>query len=209
MKKHLFTSPAILIIGDFNPAEILTEFKIAVGDQMVLAGENIKIAEIRELIHWLSLKPLGNGKKMAIIFNAEKMTLEAANALLKTLEEPPSYAKIILTTLDEQKILPTIHSRCQKIRLLVNPAKEMDEYLSPTSLSPMNIKQRFDFAAKTAELAPDEIRHILTSWQIYFRQKLLRGEDHISVLTDIGRTKGLLDTNISVKLLLENLVLKF
>lgn len=211
MKLNLFQNfHAILIVGDFDPQTVIADQKIAPGDYEILAGDDIKIIQVRELIRWLHLKPLSGNRKLAIILEAEKMTPEAANAILKTLEEPPPFASIILTTLDEQKILPTIHSRCQKIRLMTEPVcKKGDNYLSPNQLSQMTIKEKFDWVNRIIELPKPEITALLTAWQIDFRQKLLAGDNHVAILKQISRTKDLLSTNISLKLLLENLVLKF
>ncbi|MGE5390682.1 MAG: ATP-binding protein [Deltaproteobacteria bacterium] len=64
---------------------------------------------------WLALKPYRAANRVVIIRDAHLMRAEAANALLKTLEEPPWYAVIILLT-DEQSLLETIMSRCQQVR---------------------------------------------------------------------------------------------
>ena len=74
------------------------------------------IEEIRELSEWLFTKPTEGKGKGALIDNAELMRGEAANALLKTLEEPPNYAYIILISRNEQGVLPTIRSRCRVFR---------------------------------------------------------------------------------------------
>jgi len=73
----------------------------------------IKIEQIREIRKEIALKPFRNKKKVYIIDKAEKMTLEASNCLLKTIEEPPYYAIIILICSKIDPILPTIVSRCQ------------------------------------------------------------------------------------------------
>ncbi len=77
-------------------------------------GKNIKIDQIREIISFLKLK--SEKGKVVIIEKAEKMNTEAANALLKTLEEPPDNSMIILTTSNQNNLLPTIVSRCKKIK---------------------------------------------------------------------------------------------
>jgi len=74
---------------------------------------SIKIEQIREMRKEIGLKPFKNKKKIYIIDKAEKMTLEASNCLLKTIEEPPYYAIIILICSKADPILPTIVSRCQ------------------------------------------------------------------------------------------------
>ncbi|MEO2083850.1 MAG: DNA polymerase III subunit [Desulfurobacteriaceae bacterium] len=74
------------------------------------------IEEVRELTEWLFLRPTEGKAKGVVIDNAEEMRSEASNALLKTLEEPPGYAYIILVTRNENALLPTIRSRCRIFR---------------------------------------------------------------------------------------------
>lgn len=78
-------------------------------------GETIKINTIREMIQTVYEKPILSNKKIYIINDADKMTKEAQNSLLKTLEEPPEYIVIILITSNIDMILSTIKSRCTKI----------------------------------------------------------------------------------------------
>jgi DNA polymerase-3 subunit delta' len=68
------------------------------------------------LCHDLSLRPMLARRRVAVIDDADRMNTESANALLKTLEEPPDYALIILLAADLGRILPTIRSRCQTLR---------------------------------------------------------------------------------------------
>ena len=75
-------------------------------------GKSIKIAQIRELEEQISEKPILSERKVYVINNGDLMTVEAQNALLKTLEEPPEYAIIILVLSNESKLLNTIKSRC-------------------------------------------------------------------------------------------------
>lgn len=75
----------------------------------------IKIEQIRKMQEKVYEKPLNSNKKIYIIDNAENMTKEAQNCLLKTLEEPPEYIVIILITANESNLLNTIKSRCMKI----------------------------------------------------------------------------------------------
>ncbi|MFH1744847.1 MAG: AAA family ATPase [bacterium] len=75
--------------------------------------KNISISQIRELINKLSVSSFSGGAKIAIIKDAESMNTEAANALLKTLEEPRKNVVIILLSNDQDSLLPTIVSRCQ------------------------------------------------------------------------------------------------
>lgn len=78
-------------------------------------GNSIKIAQIREMQENVYTKPIVSNKKVFVINDSDKMTEEAQNSLLKTLEEPPEYIIIILITANENKLLNTIKSRCLKI----------------------------------------------------------------------------------------------
>jgi len=77
---------------------------------------DISIDQLRELQHDLALRPYEAPRKVCIIEPAERMSLSAANSLLKTLEEPPGKAIIILLTENSDTLLATIRSRCQLIR---------------------------------------------------------------------------------------------
>ncbi|RCK72062.1 MAG: DNA polymerase III delta prime subunit [Ignavibacteriae bacterium] len=89
----------------------------------------IKITSIREIRKKTSLSMFSEGKKVVIIFDADKMTEQAANALLKTLEEPVGDTIIILTTSNKDALLPTIISRCQSIRFDELTSDEISEAL--------------------------------------------------------------------------------
>lgn len=79
---------------------------------------SIGIEEIREqVIDDVGIKPYGSQYKIYIINDAQKLTLQAQNALLKTIEEPPAYAIILLLTENADAFLPTITSRCVTLNL--------------------------------------------------------------------------------------------
>lgn len=92
-------------------------------------GNSIKIEQIRELQKKIQEKPIISSKKVYIIDDADFMTKEAQNCLLKTLEEPPEFATIILLGSNENAFLTTIKSRCMILHF--NPIKdsEMKQYL--------------------------------------------------------------------------------
>ena len=75
----------------------------------------IKIEQIRELQKQLALRPLEGKRKICLIDDAERLTTNAANALLKTLEEPQPGTLIILLCSQPEKLLTTIRSRCQNL----------------------------------------------------------------------------------------------
>ena len=92
---------------------------------------SIGVDDIRVQINdTIMVKPYSSGYKIYMVDEAEKMTVQAQNALLKTIEEPPAYAVIILMTTNQEVFLPTILSRC--IQLKLRPLKDyvVSGYLS-------------------------------------------------------------------------------
>ena len=79
-------------------------------------GNSLKIEQIREFQNKVAEKPIISNRKVYIINDSDKMTTEAQNCLLKTLEEPPEFVTIILIGSNESAFLDTIKSRCMILR---------------------------------------------------------------------------------------------
>ncbi len=77
------------------------------------AASNNSVDDIRDLVRQINIPPMNGKYKVYIIDEVHMLSQAAFNAFLKTLEEPPKYAKFILATTEKNKILPTILSRCQ------------------------------------------------------------------------------------------------
>jgi DNA polymerase-3 subunit delta' len=115
---------------DFSLDLIIVEPEIETGKSGVVKEKEIKIEKIKEAQRELSLFPYQGRYKVLIINNAHQMTESAQNALLKILEEPNKTSVIILITHEEDKIISTIRSRCQKIRFNLVPQREIESILS-------------------------------------------------------------------------------
>jgi len=89
----------------------------------------IKIEQIRDVLHMASLPPFEGKHKVFIIDGAELMSTDAANCLLKTLEEPEARVTFILLTTNDRLLLPTVLSRCQRLELAPLPIQEEAEAL--------------------------------------------------------------------------------
>lgn len=94
------------------------------------AGSEIGIDEIKTLQHSASLPPYEGRYKVFIINGAESLSHEAANCLLKTLEEPPPHVIFVLLTSSESQVLPTIISRCQRLELKPLASEEVSKILT-------------------------------------------------------------------------------
>lgn len=87
------------------------------GRQVGIGGPGARVPGIRDLIGALSLLPVEGGARVAIVESAQRMNEDAQAALLKTLEEPPAGVTLILCADAEEPLLPTIRSRCARLRL--------------------------------------------------------------------------------------------
>ncbi|MEO8207553.1 MAG: DNA polymerase III subunit delta' [Chloroflexota bacterium] len=85
---------------------------------------------VRDLVGELAYLPVEGGARVAIVEAAQRMTEDAQTALLKTLEEPPARTTIILCADDEERLLPTIRSRCARIRLGPMGVRDVEEVLA-------------------------------------------------------------------------------
>src|SRR5271166_3252508 len=89
----------------------------------------VKVDQVRHVIHEIYYKPV-EGRERVYIFSDADFMKEAANSLLKVLEEPPEFATIFLLTDNPSALLPTIRSRCTHLRLPPVPAEEVEQYLA-------------------------------------------------------------------------------
>ena len=127
-------------------------------------GNSIKIAQIRKLQSDILVKPY-KSYKIYVIDEAQKMTVEAQNAFLKTLEEPPKYAIIILITNNKESLLDTIKSRCEIIKFTPIPLVEVADYLTQTGVDKNRASLLANFSRgsmqKAIELSESEDFHIM------------------------------------------------
>lgn len=154
----------------------------------------IKIETIRDLLSRVMLKPVQAERMVIIIEEADAMTTGAANALLKTLEEPPAYVLFLLLTSRPEELPATIRSRCQRVRLQI-PNESLRKNLSElygsleAELAPLFGPSRTPFAtaSKLAEAVTAE------SEKVYPCLELLKALWHdVAILRGAGTSQALL-----------------
>jgi len=173
---HVFPFPKpdgnkgdISIQGEIRSEKLLKEFEEYIEnkrkspwkDYFFSKNSGIRIASIRMLEHRVRLSPNEATRKVYIIENADEMTNQAANAFLKTLEEPPDDTVIILTSSKPNSLLPTILSRCQKIPFqALSPKSIEEELMAKRFLPPVQAKLFANIAggsmAKALRLADED-----------------------------------------------------
>lgn len=167
--------------------------------------DDYSIAAVRSLKKFLSQKPFNHDSKVVFIPEAENLNPESQNALLKTLEEPGNNNYIILTTINVTKLLPTIISRCQKIKL--NPLNTKSEIkLWPIS---GNVKKDLEYAASITS-DKNEIKALLQA-QLEAYQQNLTASPNISTAQIIKKliyAIDLINSNVDPKSALDYFFLK-
>ncbi|MGG1314690.1 MULTISPECIES: DNA polymerase III subunit delta' [Cohnella] len=138
--------------GDDACGECLSCRKVKHGNHpdwhtIVPDGAAVKIEQIRELQRDLSYRNAGAGRKVYRIEGAETMTVQAANSLLKFLEEPPSPVVAILIAPSAQSLLPTILSRTQLIPFVPGNPEEMEQALVAEGKPPLLARTAVHLAA--------------------------------------------------------------
>jgi DNA polymerase III subunit delta' len=98
-------------------------------------SRQIRIAEIRQMIDWIVTTNSRGQLKVAFIHPAEAMNQQSASALLKTLEEPPRGARLLLACSEPERLLPTVRSRCQVLRLPTPSAADASQWLQAQGLA--------------------------------------------------------------------------
>ena len=99
------------------------------------AGQQIRVGQVQSLASELALLPLEGRYRIAIIESAQRLNIDAQNALLKTLEEPPPAVVIVLAADDSAALLPTVVSRCARLRLGPLPVEPIAQIIAAAGLA--------------------------------------------------------------------------
>lgn len=137
----------------------------------------IKIDQVRDLVERMAQTAQQGGRKVAVIAPAESMNRNAANALLKTLEEPAGSALLILLSDSPGRLLPTIRSRCQRLDFPIPARGDVQDWLQPQAPTAEKLEQ----ALAEAEGRPMHARDLLTGEDAVLRREL---DDELAALLD-------------------------
>jgi len=133
---NLFGIPANKLVHEYTPAAVLRH-----PDLLTVTPppdkRQITIAQIRELTQFFTTHPLHTKYKIVIIRDADELSPDAQNALLKTLEEPPDFAVLILLAGQSGRLLPTVVSRCISLDFRSLRREELTRIVDTSDLSPL------------------------------------------------------------------------
>lgn len=167
------------------------------------AGEKLGIAEARKIKNHFSLRPYSEKGRIVALEDASVMTIEAQNALLKTLEEPPSEALLVLGAPSDTNFLPTILSRCQIVRLQATDNRQQDTE-DIKKLLTSSIEERFEYIEKLKER--EEFLHVLVN---FFHQNLRSHTEEVSIkfIKELLQAEEWAKHNVNIRAILEYLML--
>lgn len=142
--------------------------------------KSIGVDQIREMINWINLTHQSKQKKVLFIPAADKMTLQASNALLKTLEEPPGEVVILLLVDHLKSLIATVRSRCQIVSL-AKPDKQVIRQWLEESYPDWEINSAVDSSFQSnhslllslAFYTPLKVKQLLTSNELSQRKKII------------------------------------
>lgn len=189
-------------------------FEFTSPDIHVIETNNINsigIEDVKRLQKEMIYTPYSENVQIALIFDADKLTVEAQNSFLKTLEESNNRTAYVLTVSNEEKLLPTILSRSLKI-YTKEVVKKACEEKSPETLT-KNLIEAFKDIEKIAE-EKEDTDNFLDSIELYYQSLLkqnLNNREQLKQIYDnilcVAKTRKRINANGNRRLLLENLFL--
>jgi DNA polymerase-3 subunit gamma/tau len=179
--------------GEANPCNVCTSCKeigsgISVDVQEIDGASNTSVDNIREINENIKYPPVSSPYKIIIIDEVHMISINAFNALLKTLEEPPPHAKFIFATTESHKVPATINSRCQRFNFRTISVKEIVNGMDAI-LKQEGISAEEEALALVAREAQGSFRDALSLLDqvIAFGSKRIVAEDVIGILGVAGR----------------------
>ncbi|KUK83393.1 MAG: ATPase [Microgenomates bacterium 39_6] len=170
-------------------------------DTLIINQEKaIGIETIRKIKGWLGQKAYQEKKRLIVIHRAQQLTIEAQNAFLKTLEEPPENTLIILATDNSHRLLPTIISRCQIIHLKTNnPSQEpIDQKL--VNIFDKTLAERVVFAQKKGKKKKERVLIWLTEQKQALRQN--KNRKNLKIIACLDKAEEMIKANLAPHLAL-------
>ena len=153
------------------------------GQIRIGARADAESGTVRRLIVDLALLPVEGGARVVILENAERMNEDAQSALLKTLEEPPTATVLILCAHEEERLLPTVRSRCARVRLGPLGPREIEALLGDLGAADAPT------AARLGRLAGGR-PGIALAWAAAPAAVVARGEMARTLLDLLGRSRA-------------------
>jgi DNA polymerase-3 subunit delta' len=159
---------ATALLGDERRVEARTHPDLYVLEPL---GEMIRIDDVRALRHDLHMRPFEADRRVYLILDADRMNEDAADALLKDLEEPPPYAVIVLAASELGPLPPTILSRCQLVPFRRLSERAVREWIA--ARAPEKTEEELRALSRAAAGRLDRARRLLDAEAVARREALI------------------------------------
>jgi DNA polymerase III delta prime subunit len=175
----------------------------------------MKIGQIRPLRDIAQRKPIEGATKVIVLEDVHKITDQAANSLLRLLEDPPEATVLILTTQELDRMLPTVLSRCWAVPFQERAQKDMSQALESVARILQSLPRSFlEVFRWAAALDKDKegLEMTLEAMEALYRDRMVRAVSHnplpyIQAQNAVRESRWLLSRNVNALLVLEGLLL--
>lgn len=168
-------------------------------------SEKLGVEQAKKIREHLSIKPHSAKVKAVILESAHNLTQDAQNSLLKTLEEPPNSALIVLGAGNESNLLPTVLSRCELIYLDAKIEQQMsnikDEDIK--KLLDMSIQERFEYIEKL-----EDKEGLLKALSRFYSEELKKDPSQVKMAKKVLAAEEWANSNVNTRAILEYLMLE-
>ena len=172
--------------------------------------QSIGIEKMRALKKWMTIKPYNGENKIAVIINAQMLTIEAQNSILKELEEPNTGCFTVLSTNNHNLLLPTVLSRCELIQDFSN-----FQDISGENILKLSKVEQFKYiesilTIKDKVVRNERIKKVIKDLLLDLERDLLSDKNNLTIRKNIElaeQTYKMITSNTSKRLALENLII--
>lgn len=210
-QKRLLTGQNInpvLIIGETK--DIVSQLQLSLeqigvhkADQILIEEDPLSISTVRQTQRKIALSPFLSKNQAVIFFRADNASIEAQNALLKTLEEPSSSSILVLIAKNILNILPTITSR---VEVYYYPVEKTENFPEVEMLFKGNLGDRLYWIRSQGNKIDDPDQFIDEAI-IYTENNLSSSHNKINLLNRLYKAKRLIKNNVSLEFALESVII--
>lgn len=167
--------------------------------------EKLGVEQVKKIREFLSIKPYRAENKWVVLVSAGNLSVDAQNALLKTLEEPAEFAKIILGVNKEDDLLPTVRSRCEVVWAESLESEVGSRVFSGEleKLGGMSVEERFEVIEKI-----EDREKFLVELTEFYRKKIVTGKKELDFAKDLLKALEWKERSVNIRAILEYLMLK-
>ena len=235
-QSYMFVGPKG--VGKYNIAKefaknVLNDDLIRDFYEIKADGNSVKISQIREMQFLINIKPIYSDRAVYIIDDADLMSVESQNCLLKTLEEPPKYVLLILIVSNDSNILSTIKSRCIELRFNQLSNSDIHNFIVDNKIDVSNFNidlyKVLNGSLSNIDILKDDLINfsevekfvdMFNKWVIFYDKVcvikfleylniILFNDSYFQLIDIVENTKKKINANNNLEMSIDNMVIEF